>query len=81
MATQTEAAAVLTQLNTKLDKISGETAASLAEIQALKDAAQNNQGEVGPELQAAIDAVVARAQALDDLVQDKPVDPPVDPQA
>lgn len=78
MATQTEAAAVLNELNTKLDKISGETSASLAEIQALKDAAQNNQGEVGPELQAAIDAVVARAQALDDLVQDKPVDPPVE---
>lgn len=79
MSNQAQAAAVLTELNAKLEKISGETSASLAEIQALKDAAANNDGEVSPELQAAIDAVVSRAQALDDLVADAVA--PADPQA
>lgn len=86
MATQAQAASLLTALLGKLDKIGSETSQSLAEIQALKDAAANNDGEVGPELQAAIDAVVSRAQAVDDLVQDAVVtDPnpetPIDPDA
>ena len=72
MAGQDEAVAALNTVNATLDKISGESSALLVEIQALKDAA-NNQGGLTAELQAAIDGVVARVQAIDALVPDAPV--------
>lgn len=69
MATQAEAAQELRKANDSLTKIGGETTTLLEKVKALEDAAANA-GNVGPELQAAIDAVVSQAQAVDDLVPD-----------
>lgn len=71
MATQSEDAAALQKVATQMDKISTETTALLTLIQQLKDAA-TNADVVSPELQSAIDAVAAKAQAIDDLVPDAP---------
>jgi hypothetical protein len=66
---QTEAVAVLAQSAQTLDKISGETTSLLTEIQTLRDiiAGMDN---VSPELEAAVNAVAARATAIDGLVPD-----------
>lgn len=69
MATQAEAAAQLTALNTELVKIGTETQALLDKVTALQ-AAADAAGNVSPELQAAIDGVVAQAKTVDDLVPD-----------
>lgn len=66
--TDAEAVAKLTKTNETLVKVSNETDALLREIEALK--AQAEKDEVSPELQAAIDAVDARANAIDELVPD-----------
>ena len=72
MSTQAEAVLALTAINEQLAKIGQETSATLAkvaELQALIDAGAT----VTPELQAAIDAVKASAQKVDELVPDAPV--------
>lgn len=58
MSTQKEAADTLIAVKAQLNKVR-------TEIQALKTAAQNS-GDVGPELQAAIDGVVAASQEDDE---------------
>jgi hypothetical protein len=72
---QQEATAALTKTNETLVKISNETDALLREIEklnkALADAiAAGN--TITPELQAAIEAVDTRANAIDELVPDVP---------
>lgn len=62
--TQQQAAEKLNLVVTQLEKVQ-------TEIQALKDAAENDPN-VSPELQAAIDRVVSAAQATDDLNEDAP---------
>lgn len=64
---QQQAAEKLNTVVTQLEKVQ-------TEIQALKDAAEND-GNVSPELQAAIDRVVSAAQATDDLNEDAPTAP------
>jgi hypothetical protein len=73
--TQAEATAALTATNETLVKISNETDALLREIQTLKDAlaaAGGPGGTITPELEAAINAVGTRAEAIDQLVPDVP---------
>lgn len=69
MATQAQAAQQLTDLGTKLDKISGETTSL---VEAVRDLTAQiaTAGEVTPELQAAMDAVGSKADAIDALVDD-----------
>ena len=68
MATQAEAAQQLADVNQQLQKIGTETQSLLDKITALEQAAGN--ADVQPELQSAIDAVVAQAKVVDDLVPD-----------
>lgn len=71
--TQEEAVAALTKTNETLVKVSNETDALLREIDKLNDALANQPaGSVTPELEAAIHAVDARANAIDELVADVP---------
>jgi uncharacterized iron-regulated protein len=66
--TQAEAAAELQNVNQTLQKVATETQSLLDKIAALEAAAGN--ADVQPELQAAIDAVVAQSKVVDDLVAD-----------
>jgi len=71
--TQAEAAEALTKTNETLVKVSNETDSLLQEIDRLKkalDAAIAAGNQVTPELQAAVEAVDARAHAIDELVPD-----------
>lgn len=68
MPTQDEAAQTLADVNQELQKIGTETQSLLDKITALEQAASNT--DVQPALQAAIDAVVAQAKVVDDLVPD-----------
>ncbi len=68
VATQAELTASLNAVNAKLTKIGTETAALLAAIVDLRGQLAN--APVSAELQAAVDAVAAHAQAVDDLVPD-----------
>jgi hypothetical protein len=73
--TQAEATAALTKTNETLVKVSNETDALLREIEKLKQELANAGGSGGtitPELEAAIQAVDTRAQAIDQLVADVP---------
>jgi chromosome segregation ATPase len=74
MATQSDAAAQLTSINTELAKIATETQGLLDQVAALQ-AAASAAGNVTPELQSAIDAVAAQAKVVDDLVPDAPAAP------
>jgi hypothetical protein len=67
---QAELVEALNGVNASVEKIGTETTALVAEVQALKDAL--NAGPVSPEVEAALAAVVARVQAVDDLVPDAP---------
>lgn len=82
MGSQSEAAASLNALRDDLASTNAELGKAkdelLAKIKALEDAA-SNAGNVGPELQAAIDGVVGAgagvkdaAKAVDDIVPDAP---------
>jgi len=71
--TQAEATAALTATNETLVKVSNETDALLREIDRLNkalEAAMAAGGQVTPELQAAVEAVGTRANAIDELVPD-----------
>jgi len=73
--TEQEATALVTKTNETLVKVSNETDALLREIEALKkalDEAIAKGNEITPELQAAIEAVDTRANAIDELVEDVP---------
>ena len=69
MATQEEAAAQLTAATATLAKVATETGTLLTKIQELQDVIATA-GNVTPELQAAVDGVVAQATAVDALVPD-----------
>ena|SRR5258705_6219516 len=71
MATQAELTTQLTAVNDKLKKIGTETTTLLAKIDELKGIIANGP-PVAPELQAAVDALSAQAQVVDDLVPDAP---------
>lgn len=73
MATQKELAAAIDAANEKLKKIGTETTTLLGKIDDLQKQIASN--PVSPELQAAVDALVAQAQVVDDLVPDAPVTP------
>lgn len=81
MATQKEAAEQLTKANQSLSKIGDETRTLLEKVATLEAAvASNGDGQVSPELQAAIDGVIHQAQTIDDLVPDATGNvPPVTP--
>jgi hypothetical protein len=68
MPTQDEAAQQLRDANQELMKVATETQGLLDKITALEQAATNT--DVQPALQEAIDAVVAQAKVVDDLVPD-----------
>lgn len=79
MSTQAELAVILTELTAQVAKIGTETTATLQKVVDL-EAALAAAGNVTPEVQAALDALKAQAQAVDDLVPDAPVvEPPVEP--
>jgi hypothetical protein len=74
MATQAEALEQVKALTETINKVSGETAATLqkvTELQAIIDA--GNGGDISDELQTAINEAVAAAKKADDLVPDAPV--------
>jgi len=71
--TQAEAVDALNKTNETLVKVSNETDSLLAEIDRLNkalEAAIAAGGQITPELQAAIEAVDTRANAIDALVPD-----------
>jgi hypothetical protein len=73
MTTQAEAATAINTLVAKLEKISGETTATvnaLADVKAQLEAALAAGGSITPELQAAIDAAIVLADAIDAKVPD-----------
>lgn len=79
MATQAEATAKLNEVLAQQQKTAGEITVVQTEVNTLKQtivdlqaviAAGNDQ--VSPELQAAIDAVAAQAQVVDDQIPDAP---------
>ena len=69
MATQAEIAAKLNAATDELKKVGGEVKTLLTKIDELQ-AAVVAAGNVTPELQAAVDAVVEQAKVVDDLVPD-----------
>lgn len=69
MATQKEVADQLKDVTAKLSKIGTETGTLLTKIEELKAVIEAG-GNVTPELQAAVDALAAQAQVVDDLVPD-----------
>ncbi len=78
MATQDELIVQINAVNDKMVKIGTETTMLLdkvAELTAILEA-----GPVSDELQAAVDAVTAQAQVVDDLVPDAPPPPPPPPE-
>lgn len=70
--TQTEAVTALNGVNTELVKVGTETSTLVKNVsdltQALADAKAN--GDVSPELEAAINTVAAQTKTVDDLVPD-----------
>lgn len=71
MATQAELAATLGTVSAQVAKIGTETQSILDKVAAL-EAALATQGEVSAEVQAAVDALKAQVQVVDDLVADAP---------
>lgn len=72
MDTQAQAAAALQTVTATLDKVAAETTGLLVEIATLKDLAAAAGQALAPDLSAAINAVIARANAIDALVPDAP---------
>lgn len=71
MASQAELAAQVTAATEKLTKIGVETSTLITKVSDL-EAIIAAGGDVSPELQAAVDALVAQAKVVDDLVPDAP---------
>ena len=69
MATQAEVIAKISALGDKLVKIGGETTALIARVDELQAVIEAG-GDASPELVAAVEALVAQAQVVDDLVAD-----------
>jgi len=68
--TNTEAVAKITALTTQVGKIG-------TEVQALKDII-TSQGNVSPEVEAALASLDAAIKGVDDLNEDAPVEPPTE---
>ncbi len=68
----------LKKVEDKLDKIGTETAALQTEIASLKDVIANGP-PISPELQAAVDRVATKADAIDAMVDDGPTPVPPAP--
>lgn len=66
---QAELVEAIVAVGDKLQKIGAESSAMIDEIFALRDLI----GQASPEVEAALLALQARAQAVDDLVPDAPV--------
>lgn len=64
----------LLSINDELIKAKGEIVAKIGDL----ETAVANAGQVTPEVQEALDAVKASAQALDDVVPDQVSEPPVE---
>lgn len=85
MSTQAEAAETLREVLAQQQKTVGEIQTLQTEVTTLKvkidelQAMLDNGGEVGEELQAAIDAVKAQAQIVDDAIPDVVVPEPEPP--
>lgn len=75
--TQQELTQIINAITAQVGKIKEESTATLAKLSELQEII-NNQGGVSPELQAAVDALKAQVQVVDDLVADAPVVPPID---
>jgi len=73
MAKLSELAATLVAVNDKLDKSKVEILAKIAELQAAIGA----DVDLPADAQAALDALTAKAQELDDIVLDAPAPEPV----
>lgn len=71
MATQAELAQTLADVSAQVAKIGTETSATLQKVADL-EAALASAGEVSAEVQAAVDALKAQVQVVDDLVADAP---------
>lgn len=72
MATQSESAAQVQKLTDEVNKIGTETRSLLTKIDELMAIIASGQVQTSPELQAAIDALQAQVQVVDDLVPDAP---------
>jgi hypothetical protein len=79
MATEAEITGLLTAATTQLQKVAVESAATLQKVTDLETIIASMGSNVTPELQAAVDALRAQVQLVDDLVPDAatPVDPVV----
>ena len=75
MATQAELATQLNSVKDQLVKIGTETTSLLTKIDELKAVIAAGPA-IDPELQTAVDAVVAQAKVVDDLVPDAPAPAP-----
>ena len=71
MTTQAELAATLATVSTQVAKIGTETQGLIDKVAAL-EAALASAGEVSAEVQAAVDALKAQVQVVDELVADAP---------
>ena len=71
MASQAEEAAKLTALSEQLTKANDEIQKAIADLKTALD----NAGQTSPEVDAATEALTAKAQALDDIVPDVPPAP------
>ena len=76
MATEAEITGLLTAATAQLQKIATESAATLQKVTDLETIIASMGTNVTPELQAAVDALRAQVQLVDDLVPDAP---PADP--
>ena len=72
MAKLSELATALTDVSTKLEKARAEIVAKIAELQAALGA----DVDLPADVQAALDALTAKAQELDDIVPDAPAPDP-----
>jgi len=75
METQAQSAARVTALTAEVTKIGTETRTLLTKIDDLTALLNSGQVQTSPELQAAIDALQAQVQVVDDLVPDAPTPP------
>ncbi len=72
MSTQAEVTELLNAATTQLQKIGAESAATLQKVLDLEAVIASMGTNVTPELQAAVDALRAQVQLVDDLVPDAP---------
>lgn len=80
--TSEELIVVLTGIGTELDKVSEESAATLAEVKTLQDTIAGMGDSVPQSVVDAVNSIALKVKAVDDLIPDAPVvadPPPADP--